>query len=503
MRNCLKIAAAITLLLIASGCAHYEVNPPLATYDPSSGYRFKNIHPGDNNTDSLFMVLAFSGGGTRAAALSYGVLEYLRATRLPAERKDGTLLDEVDVISSVSGGSFTAAYYGLFREKIFTEFEWKFLKADIQGALAWRAVYPPNWFRLASPAFGRIDMAAEYYDEKEIFDHATFGQLVNQGRRPFILINATDMTLGARFEFTQNQFDLICSDLSGFPISRAVAASSAFPVLLNPLTLRNYAGQCDFKEPSWVGRAMKDMFEAPLRYHIASEMRSYTDVSDRGRRDYIHLLDGGIADNVGLRGPQGAVLSLDSGWGTMGKINSVNSDDKNSIKKLAFIVVNAKTDPETSLDRKERSPGLVQVLETTSTKPMENYTFDTVLLLEETLKQLRKDASLAQSCKEAVGKKCPGVEVAFPAMPDPDLYSVVIGFDALKDEKERRYFSNLPTNFSLPADTVDCLRQIAGKLLTESHSFQALLQSLGASRPSPAYRQEVIDACVARGDGDR
>ena len=49
------------------------------------------------------------------------------------------------------------------------------------------------------------------------------------------------MTLGARFEFTQDQFDLLCSDLSTVPVARAVAASSAFPILLSPLTLHNYS----------------------------------------------------------------------------------------------------------------------------------------------------------------------------------------------------------------------------------------------------------------------
>ena len=60
------------------------------------------------------MILAISGGGTRAAALGYGVLEE------PPRRMDVTvngvkrrLLDEVDVISAVSGGTFPATYYAM------------------------------------------------------------------------------------------------------------------------------------------------------------------------------------------------------------------------------------------------------------------------------------------------------------------------------------------------------------------------------------------------------
>jgi NTE family protein len=60
------------------------------------------------------LILAFSGGGTRAAAFAYGVLEELAATPVVLGGRPRRLLDEVDLISAVSGGSFTAAYYGLY-----------------------------------------------------------------------------------------------------------------------------------------------------------------------------------------------------------------------------------------------------------------------------------------------------------------------------------------------------------------------------------------------------
>ena len=71
----------------------------------------------------LLLLLTFSGGGTRAAAFSYGVLETLRDTKVTIHGHEGRLLDKVDWISGVSGGSFTAAYYGLFRDRIFQDFE--------------------------------------------------------------------------------------------------------------------------------------------------------------------------------------------------------------------------------------------------------------------------------------------------------------------------------------------------------------------------------------------
>ena len=130
-------------------------------YDPQGGYRFSTLsHAG--NSDSLLVLLAFSGGGTRAAALSYGVLEELARTEIVWEGERRRLLDEVDTISSVSGGSFTAAYYALYGDQIFTEFDQKFLSRNIQRQMFWRFCSPLNWVRLASPYFNRSDLVAEF-----------------------------------------------------------------------------------------------------------------------------------------------------------------------------------------------------------------------------------------------------------------------------------------------------------------------------------------------------
>src|SRR5512135_1397034 len=133
-RRLVLFFAIVTITFGAVGCAHYPVNQPLTQVDPDSGYRGKFMGvPG--NSDELLLYLTFSGGGTRAAAFSYGVLEELRTTEVTIHGKKRRLLDEVDVISSVSGGSFTAGYYGLFGERIFEDFEPKFLKKNIQGIL--------------------------------------------------------------------------------------------------------------------------------------------------------------------------------------------------------------------------------------------------------------------------------------------------------------------------------------------------------------------------------
>src|SRR5436190_11373939 len=155
----------LAMLLLLGGCATRPVNPPITQADPSTGYRFEVRQAEVKNKDNL-VVLAFSGGGTRAAAFSYGVLEFLRRTELVGPRGNKVrLLDAVDVITGVSGGSFTALAYGLYGDKLFTDYEQRFLKRDVQGEIISRAFTPTNWGNLASRAWGRSELAADLYDE--------------------------------------------------------------------------------------------------------------------------------------------------------------------------------------------------------------------------------------------------------------------------------------------------------------------------------------------------
>ena len=90
-------------VLALSACAHYTRNAAQSSSDRSAGYRFSNLAPLPNNSDDLFVILTFSGGGKRAMAMSYGVMEKLKETRISWHGSERSLLDEVDIISSVSG----------------------------------------------------------------------------------------------------------------------------------------------------------------------------------------------------------------------------------------------------------------------------------------------------------------------------------------------------------------------------------------------------------------
>src|SRR5213593_1693678 len=93
--------AMAALVATLTGCAAGPVNPRLDAYGPD-GYRYAKVR-GEGAEQELFVILAFSGGGTRAAAFSYGLLEALQAVTYPrAAGPARSLLEDVDVISSVS-----------------------------------------------------------------------------------------------------------------------------------------------------------------------------------------------------------------------------------------------------------------------------------------------------------------------------------------------------------------------------------------------------------------
>jgi NTE family protein len=372
------------------------------------------------------------------------------------------MLDHVDMISGVSGGSFTAAYYGLFRERIFEDFESKFLKKDIQGDLA-KAVFinPYNWGRLSSGFYDRSDLAAEYYD-KNIFDGRTFGDMLSH-KKPMIAINATDMVHGTRFTFIQDSFDVICSDLSTFPVARACAASSAVPIVLTPITLRNYAGSCGYQMPETLFQAMQPPIDTlSRRFELANSMLPFLDSK---KKPYIHLVDGGVADNLGLRAILERITLMGDPWESLKYANMEN------VHKIVFMIVNAETEIDDKWDRYEKIPPFSAMLDSYSSIAIARYNVETVALLRESFSRWIEEIRRGRCGPEKISLE-PG------SCGDIEFYLVEVNFSALDDEAERSYFKRLPTSFVLKPEEVDRLRGAARRILANSMEFQRLVKDL-------------------------
>lgn len=119
----------------------------------------------ETNANRLRITRAFSGGGTRAAVLADGVLEELARTEISLNAQRKRMLAEVDSISAVSGGSFTAAYQALCGDKIPADFEPAILERNVQQDRFLKFATPLGLIRPLSPWYRRGDLAAEYVDD--------------------------------------------------------------------------------------------------------------------------------------------------------------------------------------------------------------------------------------------------------------------------------------------------------------------------------------------------
>jgi len=245
-------------------------------------------------------------------------------------------------------------------------------------------------------------------------------------------------------------------------VARAAAASSAVPMLLTPITLRNYAGTCGFKLPERFEEMLKSRTISERQFYLANNLSVFLDSE---KKPYIHLLDGGVADNLGLR----AILDRTTLRGSVWEF--FKGTPLENVHKVVFFVMNAETETETRWDRTESIPPFGAMLSSYSSIAIERYNHETIALLKESVKSWA-DEIKAQRCKGGTLSTAPG------SCGDIQFYVIEVKFDALQDEKERIYFKSLPTSFKLTSEQVDKLRDVAHRIIVQSEEFQRLLNDL-------------------------
>ncbi len=446
----------LLIILLLNGCSSIgkiENEPVSQLPRDDQRYTISNYSKQHPAGDTLFL-LAFSGGGTRAAALSYGVLEELRDTRYQSNGEQLRLLDEVDRISSVSGGSFTSAYYGLFGDKIFDDFKDDFLYKDVQGELSSLVL---GFFDLLGRMFSttsRTEIAIDYYD-KHIFKGKTFADFQKSGG-PLILINSTDLNSQSQFIFLQAQFDFLCSDLSQFKVARAVAASSAVPILFPPILLERH-GECHYEKPEWLSNAEKKA-EQESNQRLKESVSALNFYLNKDNPAYVTLLDGGITDNLGLR----TILKTVSLSGGAQKIYDQTYKTQKPPKRLVVIVVDASTTTETGIGKTTTLPSIGDTLSAVTDIQLHLYNTETNALLKEQLMKWAKKLSSKEH----------------PITP----YFIDLNVTDIEKHEDRVFFNRVPTSFSLEKEQADKLIELAKGMLRQNPEYQKLLIQLGANK---------------------
>lgn len=413
------------LVLIIAGCSTYGAidNQALTKPEHDSSMLLSKLN--NKLTQGEYtVVVAMSGGGTRAAALSYGVLKALRAELHPKDHQM-SMLDEVDVISSVSGGSFTAAYYGLYGERIFDDFEDKFLYHDVGGDLYIQLLSPSVVFSTK----GRTAEVIEYY-ESQLFNNATFDDF-KRGNTPFVIINASDLGAGVRFSFIPEYFNLLCSDLESYSVASAIAASSAVPLMFNPVVLQNH-DTCEFDD-AFLDRDFK---------HLSSRSKEtlfgLASYRHKERRPYIHLVDGGITDNLGLLS---FIDILELSGGVDGYFRQ---SETKPLPHYVIISIDASTTPDSEIDDSAEEPGIAETISAITGIQLHRYNTTTKSLIEEWGKKYQQN--MQEEHDTEIEFYFVSIELSF----DPAALSS-------QDIERRKYLNSIPTDFTLKAKQVDAL----------------------------------------------
>jgi NTE family protein len=503
-----------------TACVGHRINEAACTtggpctYPPERGYRFHPEWKPDRET--LFIVTA-SGGGMRAAALAYGALEALSA--LPSDEGPGSLLEDVDVISSVSGGSVTAAWYAVRGPNGFPPDPGgdnrvnqdnpfiAFLKSNGTLELALRGLNPTALAEYIFTSKQRSDVFADYFDEKLFrpsgggtnpvtYDYVENKYRTDASHRGYVILNATDVGHETVFPFTQNNFDLICSDLGKVRLADALAASADFPFAFSAVGIKNYSPSCSPESKNvgslaWIhdyDQYNNNNSNIPLaqtrELPVLREARLQKKYLNPPPDDVdLHLLDGGLADNLGMQSTLQLADRPDRKPGLDRRIEHVansrwdysDQPGYSKIKRVLFLVINARTkDDPSGVDNSLHTVSLISTALRTIDTPMDSTTLDVQNLLTAELGEAR-----SRGIKPFV---------------------VSVDFEMIPDEICRHVAWGLGTNWHLPDNTVDGLIKLGRALVMRSPDLASYYQNgrASGSANAEALALKKLETNIAR-----
>ena len=462
MRRARPLLSMVFVTGALLGCASIQNAPVNLPGSPDTLTDRGNIGFGETTSyDDTVVGLSFSGGGTRAAAFSFGVLSELE--RIPVRGAQGSMIDRVEFVSGVSGGSVTAAYYGLRKRAGLADFRERFLLRNAEEGLQTDLTLAT----LSRAVAGGINDSTGFprWLDANLFQGATFRDL-GLTSRPQVWINASDIYNRTPFVFGAVAFGAMCSDLSDYPLANAVAASAAVPVAFAPVVIQTFPGKCNERLPPWIVRARNNANAPPMLNSFAKAISRYHD----GSMPYIKLLDGGLVDNYGLAGITIARLSSDTPYGPLSPRQAVK------LRRALILVVDAKTGLSGNWINTVEGPTGAELVKAAADTALDasvagSFTAFSTTMTEwqGALVRWRCGLSAADRAKYGAG---PGWNCR-----DLKFYVGRIGFDQL-DRERAADLEKVPTRFHLPPEQVDSVIDAGRDALRASPTFRSFAAGL-------------------------
>jgi NTE family protein len=488
-----RIVACTALLVACASVQNNPINQRLAEDSASvAGPAMRGIADTADQIDTAsydgtLVALSFSGGGTRAAGFSYGVLTALDETQGPSSSRAQSLLDHVDFVTGVSGGSITAAYLGLKKREAMADFKQRFLLSNPEEGLQMDL----SLLNIAKGLQGGVNDQTQFprWLDDNLFERATFKSLL--ASRPRVWINASDIYNRTPFVFSRTAFSALCSDLSSFPISLAVAASAAVPVLFAPVVIKNFTGGCPLPLPNWVQQVRKDPSAPPLLKIYANALERYRS----GEVRYVKLLDGGIVDNYGLAPITIARLVSDTAYEPLSPVEAVK------LRRLFFAVVDAGRGPSGSWVQTVEGPTGANLITAASDTATQSGAVGSFSAFEDMMNTWQERLIKWRCGLSAADRHRYGAPAGWNCH-DVRLFLTRLDFDQLGPERSAA-LNAVETRFKLPPDQVDMLIAAGHDVLIANGVFHKFLNSLGhkAAPPrigppvaTPTTRQQQAEA---------
>ena len=358
----------------------------------------------------------------------------------------------------------TAAYFALKGNGILKDFEQKFLLQDAKSSLR-TSVSLSSIVRLSDNGGVDDSTGLQSWLDENLFHNATYRDVFKRAR-PVLWINASDIYNRTPFVFNQTTFAALCSDISAFPLSEAVAASAAVPLVFAPVVMTNFADRCQYSAPAWADRAIENPNAPSVLRANAEAIKRYRDRTDV---KYVKLLDGGLTDNLGLTG-------LIERLGASAPYEPMSEREAVKMKRLLFVVVDAGRPPggDWAKNVKTNATDLIQAVADTAVDANVRNTYDTFAAQ---LRNWNRDL-VEWRCKlppERV-RELTGTDSPWNCR-DVSFHVVKVTFDQMPDPTVRAKLESIPTRFKIEKQNVDLLLDSAGAILRRNSSFQRFLAS--------------------------
>ena len=234
-----------------------------------------------------------------------------------------------------------------------------------------------------------------------------------------------------------------------------MTASSAVPIAFPPVVLKNYAGSCSLENDRFVRYVREHKSEHTRLQEIDSRIEAYNNPK---KHPFIHLVDGGVSDNLGIRAITDRLELIAAG--------GVYAPDTQIPHKVLIISVDASVKPEKTVDESESKPSITDTIDAFSDAQFRLYNFETRLLLEKKIKDIKH-------YYESQGHEI-------------DIYHADISFSSVKTKSMKSYLNQLPTALELDESQVDILTGMGESLLRDNAAFKNFLSAMHPYQLNPA-----------------